>query len=164
MAKLSGGITPCLWFDTQGEEAARFYVSIFEDSRITEIARYNEANPGQEGTVMIVAFELCGQPFTALNGGPQFTFDEAISFQITCETSADLDHYWDRLVDGGEPSACGWLKDRFGVSWQVIPARLFELLRDPDPAVVVSVNREMLTQRGKLDVPALEAAASAARA
>jgi predicted 3-demethylubiquinone-9 3-methyltransferase (glyoxalase superfamily) len=162
MAKLSGSITPCLWFDTRGEEAADFYVSIFENSRIKEIVRYNEAGPREEGTVMVVSFELCGQPFTALNGGPEFTFDEAISFQITCETADDLDHYWDRLVDGGQPGPCGWLKDRFGLSWQVIPARLFELLSDPDPAVVANVNREMLTQTGKLDVAALERAASAA--
>ena len=116
-------ITPCLWFDTEGEEAAAFYVSLFKNSRITDVSRYGEAGPRPAGTVMVVCFELDGQPFTALNGGPEFTFNEAISFQIDCSSQEEVDHYWEGLTAGGEEGPCGWLKDRYGVSWQVVPER-----------------------------------------
>jgi predicted 3-demethylubiquinone-9 3-methyltransferase (glyoxalase superfamily) len=121
-------ITPCLWFDTEGEEAAAFYVSLFKNSRITDVARYGESGPRPAGTVMVVSFELDGQPFTALNGGPEFTFDEAISFQIDCSSQDEVDHYWEGLTTGGEEGPCGWLKDRYGVSWQVVPSELITLL------------------------------------
>ena len=115
-------ITPCLWFDTEGEEAAEFYTSVFPNSKILDVAHYTEVGPRPAGTVMIVEFELDGQRFTALNGGPEFKFNEAVSFQIACETQEDVDHYWSKLTaDGGEEGPCGWLKDRFGVSWQVVP-------------------------------------------
>ena len=133
-------ITPCLWFDTQAEEAAQFYTAIFKNSKITHVQRYGEA--GKEvhgrppGSVMVAVFELDGQPFTALNGGPIFKFNEAISFQIDCQSQEEIDYYWDRLTAGGDPKApqCGWLKDRFGVSWQVVPRALLEMLSDPDQA------------------------------
>ena len=114
-------ITPCLWFDTQGEEAANLYTSIFKNSRIVSVAHYTAAGPRPEGTVMMVTFELDGQEFIALNGGPEFTFDEAISFQVNCEDQAEIDYFWERLSEGGEEGPCGWLKDRFGVSWQIVP-------------------------------------------
>jgi predicted 3-demethylubiquinone-9 3-methyltransferase (glyoxalase superfamily) len=166
MEKLSG-ITPCLWFDGQGEDAARFYTSIFPNSRITHIARYGEAGKEihgrQPGSAMTVSFELDGQSFTALNGGPQFTFSEAISFQIHCKTQAEVDHFWTKLSDGGDPSAqqCGWLKDRFGLSWQVVPVRLFELLSDADAQKVARATTAMLKMK-KLDIAELERAAAAA--
>jgi predicted 3-demethylubiquinone-9 3-methyltransferase (glyoxalase superfamily) len=116
-------ITPCLWFDTEGEDAAKFYVSIFDNSRVTEVSHYGEAVPDRTGTVLTVAFELDGQPFLALNGGPQYTFTEAISFQVPCPTQRDVDRFWEKLGAGGEPGPCGWLKDRFGVSWQIVPRR-----------------------------------------
>ena len=130
-------ITPCLWFDDQGEEAAKFYIAIFPNSKIVTVTRYSEA--GQEfhrkkpGTVMTVEFELNGQTFTALNGGPVFTFNEAISFQINCDTQDEIDHYWEKLSAGGDPKAqqCGWLKDKYGVSWQVVPRGMAEMLKDP---------------------------------
>ncbi|HEV3002154.1 MAG TPA: VOC family protein [Solirubrobacteraceae bacterium] len=153
-------ITPCLWFDTQGEEAAEFYVSVFPNSRITEVARYGEAGPREAGSVMTVAFELDGQPFVALNGGPEFTFNEAISLQVDCRSQDEVDHYWSRLSEGGQEGPCGWLKDRFGLSWQVVPARLNELVSDPDPETSQRVMRAML-KMGKLDVAALEEAAAA---
>jgi predicted 3-demethylubiquinone-9 3-methyltransferase (glyoxalase superfamily) len=154
-------ITPCLWFDDQGEDAANFYVSIFNDSRIANVSRYGEA--GKEvhgkkpGTAMIVAFELEGQPFTALNGGPNYKFSEAISFQISCESQAEVDHYWDKLSDGGDPKAqqCAWLKDKFGVSWQVVPTALSRLLSDPDRAKAGRVMQSMLKMK-KIDIAALE--------
>src|SRR5438132_325745 len=127
-------ITPCLWFDTEGEDAARFYTSIFPNSKITEVARYGSAGPRPEGTVMTVSFELDGQEFLALNGGPQFTFSEALSFQVFCRTQDEVDAYWSKLSEGGEEGPCGWLKDRFGLSWQVVPTVLPELLADPDAA------------------------------
>ena len=127
-------ITPCLWFDTEGEDAARFYTSVFPNSRIMDVARYGEAGPRDAGTVMAVSFELDGQEFVALNGGPEFTFDEAISFQIDCADQEEVDRYTDALTVDGEQGPCGWVKDRFGLSWQVVPARLFELLGDPDEA------------------------------
>ncbi len=154
-------ITPCLWFDTEGEEAARFYTSVFPNSRIVEIARYGEAGPRDAGTVMTVSFELDGQRFIALNGGPEFTFSEAISFQIDCETQEEVDTYWRKLTDGGEEGPCGWLKDRFGVSWQIIPKRLFELLSDDDREKSQRVMAAMLNMKTKIDVDELERAAAA---
>jgi predicted 3-demethylubiquinone-9 3-methyltransferase (glyoxalase superfamily) len=153
-------ITPCLWFDTQGEEAAEFYTSIFPDSRIVDVARYGEAGPRDAGTVMVVRFELDGQEFVALNGGPQFTFDEAISFQIDCAAQDEVDRYSEALTDGGEQGPCGWVKDRFGLSWQVVPARLIELLADPDEARAQRAMAAMLEMR-KIDSAAVEAAADA---
>src|SRR5919206_664838 len=126
------GITPFLWFDSQAEEAARFYTSLFPNSKIVAVTRYGEAGPGEPGTVMTVDFELDGQPFVALNGGPQFTFSEAISFQVSCESQEEVDRYWSTLSEGGEQGPCGWLKDRFGLSWQIVPSALPRLLRDPD--------------------------------
>ncbi len=151
-------ITPCLWFDTEGEEAATFYVSLFKNSRITEVSRYGEAGPRPAGTVMVVSFELDGQPFTALNGGPEFTFSEAISFQIDCQSQEEVDYYWDGLTAGGEEGPCGWLKDRYGVSWQVVPSALIALLQDPDPGRSQRAMAAMLTMK-KLDIAALQAAA-----
>jgi predicted 3-demethylubiquinone-9 3-methyltransferase (glyoxalase superfamily) len=153
-------ITPCLWFDTRGEEAAEFYTSIFPNSRIVDVAHYGEAGPRDAGTVMVVKFELDGQEFVALNGGPEFTFDEAISFQIDCADQDEVDRYSEALTDGGEQGPCGWVKDRFGVSWQVVPARLLELLADPDEAKAQRAMAAMLEMR-KIDIAAVEAAADA---
>jgi predicted 3-demethylubiquinone-9 3-methyltransferase (glyoxalase superfamily) len=156
-------ITPCLWFDSQGEDAARFYTGIFKNSRIGTISRYGEAGRevhGQPaGKVMTVEFELNGQPFTALNGGPHFKFNEAISFQIMCETQDEVDHYWNKLSQGGDPAAqqCGWLKDKFGLSWQVVPTVLIEMMSDPDKEKSGRAMQAML-QMKKLDIPALERA------
>jgi predicted 3-demethylubiquinone-9 3-methyltransferase (glyoxalase superfamily) len=155
-----GSITPCLWFDTEGEEAAKFYVSVFKNSRILDTSYYGEAGPRPAGTVLTVEFELDGQAFTALNGGPEFTFSEAVSFQISCADQAEVDYYWDNLGEGGEPGPCGWLKDRYGVSWQVVPAALVELLSDPDPARAARATKAMMSM-GKLDIAALRAAADA---
>jgi predicted 3-demethylubiquinone-9 3-methyltransferase (glyoxalase superfamily) len=154
-------ITPCLWFDTEGEEAAKFYTSIFPNSRITDIARYGSAGPRPEGTVMTVSFELDGLKFVALNGGPQFTFNEAVSFQVLCESQEEVDTYWSKLSEGGEEGPCGWLRDRFGLSWQIVPTRLPELLEDPDREKSQRVMAAMLEMR-KIDVEALERAAAAA--
>ena len=151
-------ITPNLWFDTQALEAAEFYVSVFPNSRITNVARYTEAGPGPAGTVLTVEFELDGQPYTAINGGPQFTFDEAISLLISCADQAEVDYYWDKLTDGGEESMCGWLKDRYGLSWQVAPPGMAEIFADPDPTRAERAMRAMLQMR-KLDLAALQAAA-----
>ena len=151
-------ITPCLWFDTEAEEAATFYTSIFENSRILDVARYGEAGPRPEGMIMTVNFELDGQEFVALNGGPEFTFDEAISFQVSCETQDEVDEFWSRLSEGGEEGPCGWLKDRFGVSWQIVPTRLMELINDPDKEKSQRVMSAMLGMK-KIDIPALEQAA-----
>ncbi len=153
-------ITPCLWFDTQGEEAARFYTSIFPNSRIVEISRYGEAGPREAGTVLTVEFELDGRRFTALNGGPQYTFSEAISFQISCKDQQEVDEYWSKLTDGGEEGPCGWLKDRFGVSWQVVPTALPKLLGDPDKEKAQRVMAAMLKMR-KIEIDELERAAAA---
>src|SRR5262245_46550974 len=125
---MNGKITPCLWFDTEGEEAAEFYTSVFPKSRITEVTNYGSAGPRDEGTVMTVSFELDGHPFLALNGGPEFTFTEAISFQVDCNDQDEVDAYWSALAEGGEEGPCGWLKDRFGMSWQIVPRALTELL------------------------------------
>ena len=154
-------ITPCLWFDTDGEEAARFYTSVFPNSRITDIARYGSAGPRPEGTVMTVSFELDGLKFVALNGGPHFSFNEAVSFQVFCESQDEVDSYWSKLSDGGEEGPCGWLKDKFGLSWQIVPTRLPELLEDPDREKSQRVMAAMLEMR-KIDVEALERAAAAA--
>jgi predicted 3-demethylubiquinone-9 3-methyltransferase (glyoxalase superfamily) len=151
-------ITPNLWFDTEGEEAAAFYTSVFPNSRIVAVARYTEAGPRPAGMVMTVEFELDGQRFVAINGGPEFTFSEAVSLQITCETQADVDYYWDRLTEGGQEGPCGWLKDRYGLSWQVVPAGAEELFADPDPQRAERAMRAMFDMR-KLDVAALRAAA-----
>lgn len=151
-------IIPNLWFDTQAEEAAEFYVSIFPNSRVTDITRYSEAGPGPAGTVLTVNFELDGQLFTAINGGPQFPFTEAVSFVIECADQAELDHYWERLTDGGQEVQCGWLKDRYGLSWQVVPAGWEAIMNDPDPERVARATTAMLGMV-KLDIAALQAAA-----
>jgi predicted 3-demethylubiquinone-9 3-methyltransferase (glyoxalase superfamily) len=151
-------IVPNLWFDTEAEEAAEFYTSVFKDSRIVSVARYTEAGPRAAGTVMTVEFELDGQRFVAINGGPQFKFDEAVSFQINCADQDEVDYYWDRLTAGGEESQCGWLKDRYGLSWQVVPAGMEELFGDPDPERARRAMQAMLGMR-KLDVAALRSAA-----
>ena len=154
-------ITPCLWFDTQAEEAANFYCAIFKSSKITSISRFPEA--GQEvhhkpaGSVMVVAFELDGQPFTALNGGPQFTFDEAVSFQVMCETQVEVDYYWNALTAGGQEGPCGWLKDKFGLSWQVVPTAIPRMMTDPDRAKSARVMNAFM-QMKKLDLAAIERA------
>ncbi|MFN8424494.1 MAG: VOC family protein [Anaerolineae bacterium] len=154
-------ITPCLWFDTQAQEAALFYTSIFPNARIVSTLRYGEA--GHEihgkpaGSILTVVFELDGQRFTALNGGPLFAFNEAVSLEVRCDTQEEVDFYWDRLTDGGEESACGWLKDRFGLSWQVTPAALDDLLGDPDYEKTERVMTALL-QMKKLDLAALERA------
>lgn len=155
---MPGKITPFLWFDTEAEEAAQFYVSVFANSRIVDVSHYGEAGPREAGMVMVVEFEIEGQRFRALNGGPQFTFDEAISFAITCETQDEVDELWARLTDGGEESQCGWCKDRFGVSWQVVPAGLSELIGDPDPERARRATEAMLGMH-KLDLTAMRAAA-----
>ena len=154
-------LTPNLWFDTQGEEAAQFYTSVFPNSRIVEITHYGSAGPRDVGSVMTVSFELDGQPFVALNGGPDFTFNEALSLEIECEDQAEVDRYWDALAEGGEEGPCGWLKDRYGLSWQVVPKRLMELVTDPDPERGQRAMAAMLQMR-KLDVAELERAADAA--
>jgi predicted 3-demethylubiquinone-9 3-methyltransferase (glyoxalase superfamily) len=152
-------ITPMLWFDTQAEEVANFYVSVFRNAKILNISRYGEAGPRPQGSVMTVEFEIEGQRFTALNGGPQFTFDEAVSFVIDCKDQAEVDYYWERLTaEGGKPVQCGWLKDRFGLSWQVVPKRAIELLSDADPARAARV-AQALYQMVKLDIAELERAA-----
>jgi predicted 3-demethylubiquinone-9 3-methyltransferase (glyoxalase superfamily) len=159
--RVSSKIAPCLWFDDQAAEAAAFYTSIFPDSRIVRTTHYTEA--GYEihhrpaGSVMTIAFEIAGQPFTALNGGPLFEFSEAISFEVRCDTQQEIDRYWESLCKGGQPGPCGWLKDKFGVSWQIVPATLDELFTDDDPARSTRVMQAMLGM-GKLDMAALESA------
>ena len=152
-------ISPFLWFDTRAEEAANFYVSIFKNSKITSVHRYGEAGPGPKGSVMVVAFELEGQKFTALNGGPQFTFTPAISFFVNCETQAEVDHLWEKLSEGGRKDRCGWLQDKFGLSWQIIPSALSRLMGDPDPQKSGRVMKAML-QMDKIDIKRLEDAYS----
>jgi predicted 3-demethylubiquinone-9 3-methyltransferase (glyoxalase superfamily) len=150
-------ITPFLWFDHQAEEAAAFYVSIFPNSRIVKVARYGEGSPGPPGSVMTVDFQLEGQSFVALNGGPHFKFTEAISFVVNCQTQDELDTYWEKLSAGGSDFQCGWLKDKFGLSWQVVPTALSKLLSDPDPEKSQRVMKALLTMK-KLDVGALQQA------
>jgi predicted 3-demethylubiquinone-9 3-methyltransferase (glyoxalase superfamily) len=151
-------IVPNLWFDTESEEAAGFYTSVFENSRIVSVAHYTEAGPRPAGTVMTVEFELDGQRFVAINGGPQFKFDEAISFQVNCETQEEIDYYWAALSEGGQEGPCGWLKDKYGLSWQVTPTGMEELFADPDPQRATRAMEAML-KMGKLDIAALRRAA-----
>ena len=156
---MSQKITPNLWFDREAEEAADFYTSVFPDSRIVDITHYPEGSPGPAGTVMTVEWELNGQRFVGINGGPQFKFDEAVSFSVECEDQNEVDYFWERLLaGGGEESQCGWLKDRYGLSWQVVPAGWEELLTGPDPARVERAMHAMFGMK-KLDIAALEAAA-----
>ena len=151
-------IYPCLWFDKEAEEAAKFYVSIFKNSKITSVSRYGDAGPLPKGTVMVATFELDGEKFMALNGGPRFKFSEAISMVVKCETQQEVDHFWERLTaDGGQPSRCGWLKDKYGLSWQIVPTVLEELMGGGD---AVKSNRVMqaLLQMEKLDIEGLRKA------
>jgi predicted 3-demethylubiquinone-9 3-methyltransferase (glyoxalase superfamily) len=150
-------ITPFLWFDHQAEEAANFYTSLFKNSKITGVSRYGEGSPGPAGSVMTISFQLDGQDFTALNGGPLFLFTEAISFVVNCETQAEVDHLWEQLTAGGEESQCGWLKDRFGVSWQIVPTALGSILGDPDPEKARRAMEAMLKMK-KLDIVELQRA------
>jgi predicted 3-demethylubiquinone-9 3-methyltransferase (glyoxalase superfamily) len=150
-------IVPSLWFDTQAEEAAKFYVSIFKDSKIKDVARYGSAGPRPEGTVMTVDFQLAGQDFNAINGGPEFKFTEATSLLVNCKTQAEVDELWQKLGAGGEPGPCGWLKDKYGLSWQIVPVALGEMLSDPDPVKSQRVMAAML-QMSKIDVAQLRAA------
>ena len=161
MAKITQKVTPFLWFDTQAEEAVKFYTSIFKNSKIGSTTRYNEegakVSGRPKGSVMTVEFELAGQEFTALNGGPLFKFTEAISFVVNCETQQEVDDFWEKLSAGGEKSQCGWLKDKYGLSWQVVPTVLIELLQDKDPAKSQRVMHAMLQMR-KLDIAKLKQA------
>ena len=150
--------TPCLWFDGRAEEAATFYTEVFPNSSVTGVTRYGPGTPMPEGTALTVEFTLDGRPYTALNGGPQFTFTEAVSFQIACADQDEVDHYWTRLTDGGEESQCGWLKDRFGLSWQVVPDELPALLADPDPQRAQRAMQALMGMR-KIDVAAVRRAA-----
>jgi predicted 3-demethylubiquinone-9 3-methyltransferase (glyoxalase superfamily) len=156
-------ITPNLWFDTEAEQAAEFYVSIFKNSRVIGVSHYPENSPGPAGKVMTVEFELDGLSFVGINGGPQFKFDEAVSFQISCADQAEVDYFWERLTDGGEESQCGWLKDRFGLSWQVIPQGMGELFSDPDRERASRAMQAMLKMK-KLDIDELRRAADGASA
>jgi len=164
--KPAQNITPCLWFDNQAEEAAKFYTGIFKNSRIGKVSRYGEAGRDihhrPAGSVMTVEFELNGQPFTALNGGPVFKFSEAISLQVMCKTQEEVDYYWDKLSAGGDKNAqqCGWLKDRYGVSWQVVPTVLPEMVGDPDSQKSQRAMEAMLHMK-KIDIAALERAYAA---
>jgi predicted 3-demethylubiquinone-9 3-methyltransferase (glyoxalase superfamily) len=151
-------IIPNLWFDTEAEEAAAFYTSIFENARIVNVARYTEAGPREAGTVMTVEWELDGQRFVGINGGSQFKFSEAVSFQITCEDQDEIDHYWERLGEGGSEGPCGWLKDRFGLSWQVVPSGMDELFADPDQSRARR-GMEAMFKMKKIDIAGLQAAA-----
>ena len=152
-------IMPSLWFDHNLEEAARFYTSVFPNSQIEGFNRYTEAGPGEPGEVLAGAFVLDGVRFNAINGGPQFPFSEAVSFVVSCKDQDEVDYYWDRLTDGGQESQCGWLKDRFGLSWQIVPDRLYELLGDPDPARAMAAAKAMLDMR-KIVIADLEKAAA----
>ncbi|MFD9884534.1 VOC family protein [Streptomyces alboflavus] len=155
-------ITPNLWFDTQALEAAEFYVSVFPNSKVTNVSYYSEAGPRPAGTVLTVDFSLDGQDYTGINGGPEFTFDEAVSFQIGCADQEEVDHYWNKLTaDGGEESQCGWLKDKYGLSWQVVPDELITLVTDPDPERAQRAMAAML-QMQKIDVATVRAAADGA--
>ena len=154
-------LTPCLWFDTEGEEAATFYTSVFPNSKILEITHYGSAGPRTEGTVMTVSFELDGHKFLALNGGPDFKFNEAISFEVSCDNQEEVDRLWSTLSEDGEEGPCGWLKDKFGVSWQIVPKVLIELLTDTDQVKAQRVMAAMLQMR-KIEIDELERAAEAA--
>jgi predicted 3-demethylubiquinone-9 3-methyltransferase (glyoxalase superfamily) len=150
-------ITPFLWFDDKAEEAARFYVSIFRNSKLGAISRYGDAGPGPKGTVMVAQFELDGQAFLALNGGPQYTFSPAVSFVVNCESQEEIDRYWDKLSEGGEQVQCGWLRDKYGLSWQVVPTILGKLMQDKDPEKSGRVMKAML-QMKKIDIAGLQRA------
>jgi predicted 3-demethylubiquinone-9 3-methyltransferase (glyoxalase superfamily) len=150
-------ITPFLWFDTQAEEAANFYVSIFKNSKIGKISRYGDAGPGPKGSVMVISFELEGQQFTALNGGPQFKFTPAISLMVNCDTQQEVDELWEKLSAGGRTDHCGWLQDRFGLSWQIVPTALGRLMSSPDREKANRVMQAML-KMNKLDIATLERA------
>ena len=151
-------IIPNLWFDTEAEEAANFYISVFKNSRIVNVSHYTEAGPRPAGTVMTVEFELDGQRFVGINGGPEFKFDEAVSFEIKCETQDEIDYYWEALTEGGKESQCGWLKDKFGLSWQVVPTGMEEVFSDPDPERAKRAMEAML-KMSKLDIGELQRAA-----
>ena len=153
-------ISPCLWFDNQAEEAVNFYLSIFKNSKIKTMTRYGDAGPGPKGSVMVVAFELDGVEFIALNGGPVFKFNEAVSLSISCRSQAEVDHYWDKLTAGGAEGQCGWLKDKYGVSWQVVPLQLTELMASTDSPRVKRMTEAMFKMK-KLDIATLEKAFSA---
>lgn len=150
-------IVPNLWFDTEAEEAAEFYTSLFEGSRILSLVPYGEAGPGEPGSTMVVSFELLGQEYVAINGGPQFPFTEAVSFEVRCDTQEEVDRLWDALTAGGEEVQCGWLKDRYGLSWQIVPARWADLVTGEDPAKVNAAMKAMLGMK-KLDLAELERA------
>jgi len=150
-------ITPFLWFDDNADKAVNFYLSIFKDSRLLDATRYGEAGPGPKGTIMTATFELNGQQFIALNGGPRYKFTEAVSFVVKCETQEEIDYYWDKLLDGGEPQRCGWLKDRFGLSWQIVTAQLSELFGGNDPQRAGRVMQAMM-QMVKFDIAKLKQA------
>jgi predicted 3-demethylubiquinone-9 3-methyltransferase (glyoxalase superfamily) len=150
-------IIPFLWFNNQAEEAVKFYTSIFKNSRIVNTSRYGDAGPGPKGSVMVMQFTLDGQEFTALNGGPEFNFTEAISFYVSCSTQEEVDHFWEKLSQGGEKGQCGWLKDKFGVSWQIVPTILGQLMSDPDAGKAERVTRAMLKIK-KLDIAELQRA------
>jgi predicted 3-demethylubiquinone-9 3-methyltransferase (glyoxalase superfamily) len=151
-------ITPSLWFDTEAEAAAQFYIDVFRNGRIVSVARYNDAGPREAGMVMTVEWEINGQRFVGINGGPEFTFSEAVSFQVNCADQDEIDYFWEKLSQGGEEGPCGWLKDRFGLSWQVVPEGMDDVFSDPDPAKAERAMRAMLSMR-KIDVAALQAAA-----
>lgn len=151
------GLTTCLWFDGNGEEAVNYYLGIFKDGKLGRIGRYTEAGPGAAGSVMTVEFELNGQKFLALNGGPQYTFNEAISLTITCADQDEVDYYWSRLSEGGQEVACGWVKDKYGLFWQVVPAVLPDMIADPDPEKARRATEAMFTMT-KLDIAALQKA------
>jgi predicted 3-demethylubiquinone-9 3-methyltransferase (glyoxalase superfamily) len=161
MPTVAKRITPCLWFDDEAEDAANFYVSVFKNAKIGRISRYGkegrEIHGREAGSVMTVEFEIDGQPFVALNGGPHFRFSEAISFQVHCDTQEEIDYFWSRLTEGGQEVQCGWLKDKFGLSWQIVPTVLPKMLTDPDPAKSQRVTRAFL-QMKKFDIAALERA------
>jgi predicted 3-demethylubiquinone-9 3-methyltransferase (glyoxalase superfamily) len=157
-AAVMGKITPFLWFDDKAEEAANFYVSVFENAKILNVSRYREGSPGPAGTVMTVSFELEGKEFIALNGGPQFTFTPAISFSIDCKTQAEVDTLWERLSEGGQTSQCGWLQDKYGVSWQVVPSVLPELLQDDDDDEKSDAVMHAMLEMAKLDIETLRQA------
>jgi predicted 3-demethylubiquinone-9 3-methyltransferase (glyoxalase superfamily) len=151
-------ITPFLWFDTQAEEAANLYISIFKDAKLLGVSRYGDAGPGPKGTVMTATFSLFGMEFIALNGGPHFKFNESVSFLVNCDTQDEIDHYWDKLIaGGGAPSQCGWLKDKFGLSWQITPRMLGELARSGEPARVSRMMQAMMKMK-KLDIAGLQRA------
>lgn len=150
-------ITPFLWFDNQAEEAMNFYVSVFRKSKIVSINRYGEVGPGPKGSVMIAKFQIEGQEFVALNGGPQFKFSQAISFVVNCKTQEEIDSYWEKLSESGEKQPCGWLKDKYGVSWQIVPVVLGEMMNDPDPAKTERVMKALLPM-GKIDIKILKQA------